>query len=142
MSIHAEPDERSGKRLGARLACAQRHKKARSAERALISWWSEGDLNNRCALTGLRLCTSRLRAPQIFRKTCHRHVFGAENPFSGFKSSMSPWNLKSRPKGRLPKFMVVRGGLEQSLRPYGLALVYVALTRSSDFPQSVPQARF
>ena len=35
MSIHAEPDERSGKRLGARLACAQRHKKARSVERAL-----------------------------------------------------------------------------------------------------------
>ena len=43
MSIHAEPDERSGKRLGARLACAQRHKKARSAERALISWWRWGD---------------------------------------------------------------------------------------------------
>ena len=75
MSIHAEPDERSGKRLGARLACAQRHKKARSVERAL-------------------------------------------NPLVEYR------------------------GLEQSLRPCGLALVYVALTRSSDFPLNVPQARF
>ena len=75
MSIRAEPDERSVKRLGARPARAQRQQKDRSSERPFEI---HGGVYGVPASPSAKPTPPSQARSGEFLKTCHWHVFLTE----------------------------------------------------------------